>query len=263
MPAIVDKLLNMFPESETPQRNTPALQDLFEVNGESDAPSVPPRPFMSALMTALYPARFYRFDILLVVNVLASAMSKPTVNHVKALLLLVGYMRATRNYRLTLGGREDPRVCLSADAGHGSHPDGKAAGCISILIGMAVVFMTVFKLKHQTLSSWESEMSVASEAGKMGVFLQRLKRDLGLPFQDEPIILHQDNQSAIYSNNSGLASFKRAKHITLRDIYVTDLIRAGVLKLQYVPTDYMVADLGTKVHSLDRLKFLLKLLRIG
>jgi hypothetical protein len=97
----------------------------------------------------------------------------------------------------------------------------------------------------------------------MAVFFQRLRRDLNLPYQNEPIELHQDNQSAIYSNNSGIASFKRAKHINLRAIYITDLIRANVIRLKYTPTQYMIADLGTKVHPLDRLIFLLKLFRLG
>jgi len=264
MPAIISKLLTMFSEESTPARYLPAPQELFEVNSETNtSESVPSKPFMSALMTALYPARFYRFDILLTVNVLASAMSKPTIDHVKILMILIGYLRHTRHYRLALGGQGPPSLDLATDAGHGSHPDGKAQACLTILVGLSVAFMCVWKLKHQTLSSWESEMSAASEAGKMAVFLYRLRRDLNLPFQDEPILLYQDNQSAIYSNNSGLASFKRAKHINLREIYLTDLIKQKILKLRYIPTEYMMADLGTKVHPLDRFNFLLKLFNIG
>jgi hypothetical protein len=178
-------------------------------------------------------------------------------------MLLIGYLRHTRFYRLALGGVMALRLALSIDAGHGSHPDGKAQGCMVGIIGEAIIFMTVWKLKHQTLSSWESEISAASHAAQMAVFFQRLGRDLNLPHHVDPIELHQDNQSAIYSNNSGIASFKRAKHINLRAIYITDLIRANVIKLKYVPTQYMLADLGTKVHPIDRLQFLLKLFRIG
>jgi hypothetical protein len=263
MPVIIEKLLNMFPEDITPVRYLPAPQDLFTTNHDGTSPSVDTKSFMSALMTALYPARFYRYDILLTVNVLASAMSKPTVAHVKVLMLLIGYIRHTRDYRLALGGNHPPRIAISIDAGHGSHPDGKAQACMAIIIGISIVSMTVWKLKHQTLSSWESELSAAFEAGKMAVFLRRLQHDLGLPFTDQPFDLHQDNMSAIYSNNSGVAAFKRAKHINQRAIFITDLIKSGLIKLLYVTTQLMIADLGTKVHPLDRLLFLLKLFRLG
>jgi hypothetical protein len=165
---------------------------------------------------------------------------------------------------MAIGGNKlPPRIAISIDAGHGSHPDGKSQACMVILIGSSIVSMSVWKLKHQTLSSWESELSAAFEAGKMAIFLRRLQSDLGLPFSDEPFDLHQDNMSAIYSNNSGIASFKRAKHINQREIFITDLIKSGLIKLLYIPTQMMLADLGTKVHPLDRLLFLLKLFRLG
>jgi hypothetical protein len=215
-------------------------------------------------MTILYPARYFRFDLLLPTTLLASAMSKPTEVHLAALKRLIGYIRRTKNYRLTLGGNSnDTSLCISVDAGHGSHLDEKSQACMEAIIGRMPLTVSIWKLKHQTLSSWESEISAASEAGKLALHLRQLSKDLNLPSKDEPIIVEQDNQSAIHTNNTGIASFKRAKHIHTRNVFLTDLIRENTITLKYVPTDLMLSDLGTKLHSKDRLAILCDLHHIG
>jgi len=263
MPDIIAKILDKFPASETPERMTPGNLDMFYINAEDDSPSVVSKPFMSALMTILYPARYYRFDLLLPTTLLASAMSKPTEAHLEALKHLIGYVRKTQHYRLTLGGSEDPSLAISVDAGHGSHIDGKSQACMEAIIGRMPLTVSIWKLKHQTLSSWESEISAASEAGKLALHLIQLGKDLNLQSKDQPIIVEQDNQSAIHTNNTGIASFKRAKHIHTRNVFLTDLIKEGLIELKYVPTDFMLSDLGTKMHSKDRLAILCDLHHIG
>jgi hypothetical protein len=218
---------------------------------------------MSALMTILYPARFYRYNDLMTTSVLATAMSKPTQAHMNALYHHIGYIRYTKDYKLELGGDADLAFHISIDAGHGTHIDGRAEACIVVTLGGRVVYMSVWKLKHQTLSSWESEISAASEAGKMAIYLIQLRKDLDLPFQDTPIVLEQDNQSAIHSNNTGIASFKRAKHIHHRNIFITDLIKDGTIVQQYTPSLEMYSDLGTKVHNAERMADLCKLFHLG
>jgi hypothetical protein len=263
MPTNIAKILAKFPESLTPTKTTPSVPDLFGLNVNKDSPLVECKPYMSALMTILYPARFYRYNDLMTTSVLATAMSKPTQAHMNALYHHIGYIRYTKDYKLELGGDADLAFHISIDAGHGTHIDGRAEACIVVTLGGRVVYMSVWKLKHQTLSSWESEISAASEAGKMAIYLIQLRKDLDLPFQDTPIVLEQDNQSAIHSNNTGIASFKRAKHIHHRNIFITDLIKDGTIVQQYTPSLEMYSDLGTKVHNAERMADLCKLFHLG
>jgi hypothetical protein len=263
MPDIINKIIALHDESSAPNKTTPAQLDLFYLNADGLSPSVPTKPFMSALMTILYPARFYRYDILLTVSTLASAMSKPTELHQKAIKHLIGYIRQTKDYQLTLGGSAPLRFKISTDAGHGSHLDGKSQIDETTILGDRPVSKKVQKLKFVTTSSFESEVGASSESGKQAVHLIQLRLDLGLPFQQEPITLEQDNQSAIQSNNTGIASFKRAKHIHVRNMFITDLIQTGVIVQKYVPSLQMLADMGTKFHSADRIKQLCDLHYIG
>ena len=59
--------------------------------------------------------------------------------------------------------------------------------------------------------------------------------------------MYQDNQSAILLENNGRASSsRRIKHLNIRYFFITDFIKKVELKIEYCPTDYMVADFFTK-----------------
>ena len=59
--------------------------------------------------------------------------------------------------------------------------------------------------------------------------------------------MYQDNQSAILLESNGRASISRwTKHLNIRYFFITDRTKKGELKIEYCPTDYMVADFFTK-----------------
>ena len=56
-------------------------------------------------------------------------------------------------------------------------------------------------------------------------------------------LLHQDNQSSIKLEQNGKASSrKRTRHIAFRYYLVTDRISGGDLRVDYCPTEKMLAD---------------------
>ena len=55
--------------------------------------------------------------------------------------------------------------------------------------------------------------------------------------------MYQDNQSVILLENNGRASSsRRTKHLNIRYFFITYRIKKGELKIEYCPTDDMVAD---------------------
>ena len=74
-----------------------------------------------------------------------------------------------------------------------------------------------------------------------------LKELLILP-AGQPIITYTDSQSAIQLATQ-IAPTKRRKFIDLRFYYVMDGIEQGLIKLDYLPTDEMIADIFTKPIS--------------
>lgn len=90
----------------------------------------------------------------------------------------------------------------------------------------------------------ESEYVALSEASQELVWLLKLLDDLGEPY-DVPVKVMEDNQSCITFASSERTT-RRSKHIETRENYVRELCHDGILKLQYCPTEDMVADVLTK-----------------
>lgn len=103
-----------------------------------------------------------------------------------------------------------------------------------------------------TLSSMDSEYVALSEASQKAVWLLNLFNDFGEPLI-KPVTLWEDNQSCIQFVASERLT-KRSKHIETRQCYVKQLCDAKILKLEYCPTQEMVAD--TLWVILDELRHL-------
>ena len=59
--------------------------------------------------------------------------------------------------------------------------------------------------------------------------------------------LSQDNKSGILLETKALEAVgKRSRHINIRYFFIKDLVDRGVVKVEYCPTDVMVADFMTK-----------------
>lgn len=95
-----------------------------------------------------------------------------------------------------------------------------------------------------SLSSTEAEYIAISAAATEAVYIRKLLEELKFP-QNEPMTIHNDNQSAqCLVKNPTLHS--RSKHIAIRYHQVRDMFSKDEIKLKYVPTDDMMADVLTK-----------------
>jgi hypothetical protein len=61
----------------------------------------------------------------------------------------------------------------------------------------------------------------------------------------ETTAIWEDNQSAIAYSQNALVS-EKTKHIGLKWHFLMDHVEQGTIKLRYLPTDQMVADMFTK-----------------
>ena len=59
-------------------------------------------------------------------------------------------------------------------------------------------------------------------------------------------IIYQDNQSTIAMAERGRSSSERTRHIHIRHFFIKDRIDSGEVKLKYLPTEEMIADILTK-----------------
>ena len=63
---------------------------------------------------------------------------------------------------------------------------------------------------------------------------------------NEPNVIYQDNKSTILLAEKGCSASSKSRHINLKFFHIKDRIAAGELRLEYLSTEQMIADILTK-----------------
>jgi hypothetical protein len=95
-----------------------------------------------------------------------------------------------------------------------------------------------------TKSSTEAEIVGVSDAMGGNLGLMYLMEEQG--YNVKPLILYQDNKSAIALLEKGRSTSQRTKHIATRYFFIKDRITSNEIKLVHMGTDDMIADFYTK-----------------
>jgi hypothetical protein len=108
-----------------------------------------------------------------------------------------------------------------------------------------------YKSKQPTCvaqSTCEAEYYSAANPTKEGLHLRHIMGEIFNAPITETTIIKEDNQSAIAYSQNALVSLK-TKHIGLEWHFLKDHLEHGTIKLRYLPTGQMVADMFTKPLS--------------
>jgi hypothetical protein len=122
-------------------------------------------------------------------------------------------------------------------------------------VGQSAIAWTSYAQKSVARSSTEAELMALSDATQEAVWLARLGNDLLISQDSIAITLHEDNQSTICLANATIpcVTSRRTKHIDVRYWYVNAQVQNEVVKLAYLPSSDMIADILTK--PLGRIQF--------
>lgn len=74
---------------------------------------------------------------------------------------------------------------------------------------------------------------------------------MGDIYKEDQVLLYCDNQSAL-NISEGTIGKKRSKHIDLRYHFIKDLIEKSIIRLEYIASEVMVADILTKPIDADK-----------
>ena len=96
-------------------------------------------------------------------------------------------------------------------------------------------------------SSCEAEYMAASSATQEAIYLRMLLKVLNY-IQNGPTTIYQDNQSAMKIANNRMTNL-RTKHIDIQHPFIRERIESREIKVEYLPTEDMVADCLTKPLS--------------
>ena len=235
---------------------TPAEPNLFRVDTDSALLNDSEREeFHSMVAKLLYLAISFRHDLLVPVTFLCSRVQFPTKQDEKKLLRVRRYLNGTKDFKLHLCPTGS-QVSVSIDASHQVWDDHRGHAGIVIMVGGAVVYARSMRQKVHSNSSTESEILAVSAKFSEALWVLQFMEDLPSSTDPNchppgPILLEQDNQSTIQLYEKGTAQRGKSKHIQARHFWIYSLIGDGTVRLVYVSTDKIVADIMTKALPYD------------
>ena len=98
--------------------------------------------------------------------------------------------------------------------------------------------------KINTKSSAESELVGLSDSTGQVVWTRNFLIEQGYVLG--PAVIYQDNQSTMALLKNGKSNSDRTRHIAIRFFFVSDRVNNNEIKLEYLETGDMLADILTK-----------------
>eukprot|EP00957_Ditylum_brightwellii_P192784 14679161-Ditylum_brightwellii.AAC.1 len=137
------------------------------------------------------------------------------------------------------------RITWWVDAAFAVHHDLNSHTGGVMMIGKGTLFATSTKQKLNIRSLTKAELVGVNDVMPQILWTIYFLEAQGMTVRDN--VVYQDNQISMRLEKYGKGSDrKRTRHINIRYFFVTDLIAAGELTVDYCPTNMMVADFYTK-----------------
>ena len=203
--------------------------------------------FLGRVMKLMYLAKRYRFDILFACSFLATRASCPTVEDWRKLHRIYKYLNYTKDLPLIIAPDSLDLVAY-VDASFAVHHDAKGHSGRIIGLGNIGGPSLVKSNKHHLVSrsSTESELISLADSTADIIQMRRILEFIGISI-DRPSIVYQDNKSTIIMAETGRGGKTgNSKHIDVRYFFVKQHIDCKDIKLKYLQTNDMTADLFTK-----------------
>ncbi|MGL6132319.1 MAG: Ty1/Copia family ribonuclease HI [Fusobacteriaceae bacterium] len=226
--------------------NSAAPNNLFRIDEDCERLNqVQATAFHTIVAKALYLVKRARPDASLAIAFLTTRVQAPDADDWKKLEHLIEYFRGTADLPLTL--RVDGTGVLSwfVDASFGVHANLRSHTGGGLTMGKGFPIVSSTKQKMNTRSSTESELVGVDDMMSYIIWTRYFLTGQDYKVRDN--IIFQDNKSAILLERNGKASSgKRTKHINIRYFFITDRISKGEVRVEWCPTNDMVADYMTK-----------------
>jgi hypothetical protein len=224
---------------------SPATADLFDIDESSPLLNIGKKAsFHTDVARLLYLAKRTRLDILTAVSFLCSRVREPNDDDLRKLTRVHAYLMKTRNLvlRYACGCKVD--VVAYVDASFGVHHDFTSRSGVSLEVAGATVGGWSTKQKLVTKHSTESEIVCLSDGSSLVIMAREWMICQG--YKLGPTVIYQDNKSVLSLMTTGRTMKQRTKHLNVRYFFVMDRIKNQELRLEYLPTKLMIADLFTK-----------------
>ncbi|VVT54823.1 uncharacterized protein SAPINGB_P004280 [Magnusiomyces paraingens] len=204
------------------------LSDFSESDSATDASM-----YRSIIGKLIYAANCARPDLAVAVSFLCRYMQNPKSIHMEAAKHTLRYLKGTAELGLEYRAQKVYKLVGYSDADYAQDKQDRKS------------------FTGPASSSVESEYMSLSDASKECFWINQLLSLCKIPVP-LPVTMFEDNQGCIALAQNPVFH-RRTKHIDVRYHVVRHYIRSGVIHLEYLDTQVMLADMFTK--NLGRVKF--------
>jgi hypothetical protein len=242
----VKSMVNDFPEKLLNSGRFPWTENLFKVDETSTPlPTKRAKVFHTFVMKGMFLCKRGRQDIQPGIAFLATRTTCSTQEDWNKLLKLMNYLKATQELTPKMSADTTCTTKWYVDASFAVHDDYRSHTGAVLSLGTGAITSISTKQKINTRSSTEAELVGLDDVISKILWTTRFLKEQG--YSKINTVVYRDNTSSMKLEENGRASAsKRTRHFNIKYFYVTDLIQQKELRLEYCPTDNMLADYFTK-----------------
>ena len=239
--------LERFYSMDCKSADTPAVKIQLD---PQDTDLLPPDvPFRGALGSLLWISGNTRPDICYAVNQVCRVAHKPTKAAWAAVIRIFRYLRGTLEFALVYKRQQNCFASIDSDSNWaGNQFTRMTTGGGDYFIGNSLILWKCKTMKEIFTSTFHAESAFISFMGKIGSWLVPLTKQIFDGAVDGPVVLYNDNQSAISSIMEGKTT-ERTRHIAIKFLYAHELVASNLITLAYRSTDRLCADIYTKAFE--------------
>ena len=186
----------------------------------------------------MYISTCIRQGLLTTISFLSNRACNPTQENCRKLQRALHYLDNTKTQRLRLGMATPMTIRTYIDASFAVHSNFKSHTGIYITMGIGCFYA------NSTTLSCQAELIALAKGLQQSICSSYFLAGQG--YKIPPIIVNQDNQSAIKLISNGKSNSELTRHIQIGYYLVKDLIDRGLITIEYCPTEFMIADFFTQ-----------------
>jgi hypothetical protein len=198
-----------------------------------------------------YLVRCTRYDIGYAVSRLSSKMGTPDQGAWKSMLHMLGYLRATLDFRIgCVFGADSDKFEFYADSDHCSdsfHTTRSQTGYVIFLNGCPVEWASR-RQPVTAVSPAEAEIYAMREAVVAGRLVQWVAEEMLIQVA-WPFVMYSDSTQAVSFQKATAPNSKLRRVFDMRDTSVKELRDQGIVKAIHILRDLNVADMLTHCLS--------------
>ena len=212
---------------------------------DSEKRQMDDKPYRPILGSVMWGQLATRPDLSFAVSLLSRFQANPGIEHWKALMHVIGYVKNTIDYGLTYSRDGDISPTAFVDADYGGCRDTRrsTSGYVFTMAGGAVSWSS----KRQAtvaLSTVEAEYVAMSRCAQQMVWMQNWLDEVEVEHV-LPGLMKGDSRGAI-ALTKNTKDHGKIKHINIRHHYIRELVKSGAISLEQIPSAANLADLFTK-----------------